>query len=94
MGNATKSCRMCDNAATNPELNSDNDLSFSGIGECVDGYRIMLRSGDGRPTGIIFERWNEKAGWSTIGHYLPKYCPNCGRELKENERFKIDAPVT
>lgn len=94
MENAMEPCRMCDSAYTNPELTSDNDLSYFGIGECVSGYRLMLRSGDGKPTEIIVEAWNEKAGWCTIGHYQPKYCPNCGRELRENERYKKEAPDT
>lgn len=79
-----KACRMCDNAFTNPELNGDNDLSYFSIGECGDGYRMMLRSGDGRPVEILVEKWDDRTGWHKIGYYRPKYCPNCGRELKEN----------
>lgn len=54
-------------------------------GEHEKGYRALLRSGDGRPTAILFEKWTDGVGWTTIGHYQPKYCPNCGRELKEND---------
>lgn len=75
-------CRMCDSAYTNPELDSDHDLSYISIGECVPGYRMLFRSGDGRPTEILFEMW--KGEWKTIGFYRPKFCPNCGRELREN----------
>lgn len=79
-----KACRMCDSAYTNQELNEDNDLSYIGIGEHDRGHRILFRSGAGRPVEILCEKWNEKSGWQTIGYYQPKYCPNCGRELKEN----------
>lgn len=81
-------CRMCDSAYTNPELSSDGDLSYFTIGECEKGYRAMLRSGDNRPVEIIFEKWSDTAGWLTIGCYQPKFCPNCGRELKENGKQK------
>lgn len=32
------SCKMCLNAHVDPELTSDNDLSYSTIGECTDSY--------------------------------------------------------
>ena len=84
MENEMKACGMCNNAFTAPDLNSDNDLSFFGIGECEKGYRLLLRSGDGRPTTILVEKWLDGTGWMTIGYYQPQYCPNCGRELREN----------
>ena len=79
-------CKMCFYAHTDPELTSDNDLSYSTIGECTDSYRLMFRSGDDRPTGILFEEWNRDRGWQTLGFYWPKFCPNCGRRLTENEK--------
>lgn len=84
MENEIKDCGMCVNAFTDPDLNSDNDLSYFTIGECEKGYRMLLRSGDGRPTTILVEKWIDGTGWITIGDYQPRYCPNCGRELKEN----------
>lgn len=78
-------CWFCDSAYTNPELERDSDLSYTSIGECGSGYRLLFRSGDSRPAEILVEQWNEKTGWCSIGYYLPRYCPNCGRELKEND---------
>ena len=92
MENEMKACGMCNNAFTDPDLNSDNDLSFFGIGECEKGYRLLLRSGDGRPVEILVERWSDVAGWQTIGYYRPKCCPNCGRELKENAALQKRTP--
>lgn len=77
-------CRMCVNAATEEELTPDDDLSYIGIGECEDGLRMMFRTGDGKPTEILVERFHEKHGWQTVGLYRPAYCPNCGRLLVEN----------
>ena len=62
-------CKMCFYAHTDPELTSDNDLSYSTIGECTDSYRLMFRSGDDRPTGILFERWHKGSGWHMLGFY-------------------------
>lgn len=80
-------CFMCTNAHTDPDLNSDNDLSYITIGKCDPKRRIMFRSGDGRTTQIIVEEFNEKSGcWEFVGFYRPKFCPNCGRELIENRK--------
>ncbi|USF25539.1 hypothetical protein N510_000451 [Firmicutes bacterium ASF500] len=92
MENETKVCGMCNNAFADPELNSDNDLSYFGIGECEKGFRMLLRSGDGRQTTILVEKWFDGTGWMTIGYYQPKYCPNCGRELRENASRKKESP--
>ena len=81
-------CRMCENAHTNPELDSDIDLSYVTIGECEDGYRMMLRTGASRPTVLLVEKYDERTGWHSIGIFQPNYCPNCGRELKENNKSK------
>lgn len=79
-----EACGMCDSAFTNPELSSDNDLSYSSIGTHEDGYRMLLRSGWGKPVVILSEKWRGGIGWQTIGCYQPKFCPNCGRSLTEN----------
>lgn len=79
-------CGMCDNAHTNPELQSDNDLSYFSIGKCEDSYRLMLRTGDGRSTQILFEKWGQDRRWHLVGFYQPDFCPNCGRKLTENEK--------
>ena len=78
----TKACEMCLDASVDPELNSDNDLSFIGIGKCAEGYRMLLRSGNGKPVTILVEKWSDTVGWQTIGCYQPKYCPNCGRQTQ------------
>ena len=77
-------CRMCLNASVCDDLRHDNDLSYTGIGDCVDGTRLMLVTGAGKPTQILVEVWDEKHGWMVVGFYRPAYCPNCGRLLVEN----------
>ena len=80
-------CHMCDSAFVNEELTRDNDLSYVSLGNFFLGYRTMIRSGDGKPVEIITEQWNGQA-WEEMGRYRPKFCPNCGRELVENQQFK------
>lgn len=75
-------CYMCDNAHTNPELNDDNDLSYISFGESGGRHRFMIRSGDARPTVILFEECTDV--WHLLGCYTPNFCPNCGRKLIEN----------
>ena len=77
-------CHYCDNAMTVPELGSDEDLSYKSVGDCANQVRILFRTGDRKPTALLFERWRENYGWETIGDYIPNFCPECGRKLFEN----------
>lgn len=81
-----KVCRMCDNARLNDELTDENDYSAVAVGNCTDGYRMMLCSGWGKPLRIEVEKWHDRAGWYKIGVYEPKYCPNCGRKIVEYDK--------
>ena len=77
-------CYLCDNARLNCELEDYNDFHSSGIGSFSHDCRIMLTSGSGKPLRIEIARWNDKVQqWEDIGIYYPKYCPECGREIKE-----------
>jgi hypothetical protein len=81
---------MCDNAYVDDELDFSNDLSYYSVGNSVDKHRIFLRSGARRPTAILVEKYDDTIQqWTTIGTYKPKYCPNCGRELLENESSEL-----
>lgn len=86
--NMKQSCHMCFNARVDPdgELTDDNDFSSCAIGDFYDGYRAMLSAGYGKPVRIEFEGWNKDVErWVPLGHYYPKFCPNCGRSLMEYE---------
>lgn len=74
-----KKCFMCDNARINDELTDENDYSSYPVGSSMDGYRMMLSSGFGRPLSVEMEEFHDKYGWRIVGTYWPKYCPNCGR---------------
>lgn len=83
------SCRYCDNAHTNPGLTSDNDLSYFSIGFVERSYTLYFRSGDNRPTAIVFSHFFEGRNYSNdIALYIPKFCPECGRRLFENDFYK------
>ena len=72
-------CEFCYNAYVEPDLDSDNELSYSPVGNPVDGYSMFIRSGDGRPTAIVVSHGSEN-----VIYYKMRYCPNCGRRLFEN----------
>lgn len=75
-------------------LHDNNDMSAATVGSITDGFQIFLNSGGGEAVNIELCQWKEhgyrgQPGWSTIGIYYPKFCPECGRKLDEyiiNER--------
>lgn len=80
-------CSKCMNAFVEPELEPDYDFASRSVGDSNKGYRMMLNTGARRKTHISLERWHEEhQQWETEGIYVPKYCPECGRELKENAK--------
>lgn len=77
-------CQMCLNARVDNSrgLTDDNDLSYVSVGSVDGGYRIMIRSGDGKPVSVIFEATNKDHNeMKVVGRYQPNFCPNCGRQL-------------
>lgn len=92
-------CKYCFNARVyepseeemmdpfNTELTDENDSSSHGVGRCAGTTRrFMISSGYGRPLRIEMDQWLEaRQEWLTVGEYLPKYCPECGRRLDEYE---------
>lgn len=84
MPNELTPCYMCDNAKINNQLTNDNDFSCYAVGTTLEGFRIMIVSGNGKPVRIEFEQWDEDSKkMDVVGVFLPNYCPICGRELTE-----------
>ncbi len=78
-------CRVCCNAAVEPELTPNNDLSYVSVGKVEKGYGLHIRSGDSKPTALVISKWEESLGRNVdIGVYKMNYCPECGRRLIEN----------
>lgn len=81
-----KYCKFCCNATVEPELNSDNDLSYMSVGKTTENCSMHIRSGNGRPTVLQISLWDKKLQQNVdIGFYRMKYCPECGRRLIENK---------
>lgn len=74
-------CYMCLNARVDDELTDENDLSYCSVAS-NNNYRLMIRSGAGKPVAILAETYIRDE-WRTVCLYNPKFCPNCGRELIE-----------
>ena len=78
-------CHVCCNSTVEPELTSDNDLSYISVDETAKGYGLYIRSGDGKPTILVVSKWKEDIGRNVdIGVYKMNFCPECGRRLIEN----------
>ena len=91
-----KYCKYCFNARVweptdeeifNPYvtyLTDENDGSACGVGTRTNEHDMMICSGMGRPVRIEFRQWYDAGKyWITVGEYLPKFCPECGRRLDE-----------
>lgn len=77
-------CEFCMNAKFDDYLTDETDSASYSIGECEDGFRMMLTTGHRQPVRIEVEQWNEKwKRWVTIGIFYPKRCPVCGRLIDE-----------
>ena len=75
-----KLCNCCLDKEVLIEL-TGKDLGYVDIAtKCQEDYRILMRSGDNKPTAIIFEVYKNKK-WNTVGIVYPDYCPICGRKL-------------
>jgi len=82
-------CHMCNNALIDEDLSEDTDYSAFTLAINKDeNIRLMLCSGNRKPLRIEVETWRENYGWAKIDEYLPRYCPNCGREILEYNRNK------
>lgn len=94
-----KYCKYCFNARVweptdeeifNPyvtHLTDENDGSACGVGTRTNEHDMMICSGMGRPVRIEFRQWYDAGKyWITVGEYLPKFCPECGRRLDEYEK--------
>lgn len=75
-------CSFCLSAYVDADLTPDCDASYCSVGECAPGYRFMLCAGAGKAVRIEVDVLGAD-GWHTVGHYFPRFCPSCGRELKE-----------
>lgn len=82
-------CMYCYNRYVDKNLNEENDIGFYTIGSCETKYTIFFESGWITPTGITFWKMDDNTKQNKIiGKYIPRYCPECGRKLKENEKFR------
>ena len=75
-------------------LDDSNDFGSSTIGISQGGTQLYINSGNGEALNIEVCQWfselnmlQHSGRWHTIAKYYPKFCPECGRELKE---YKID----
>lgn len=87
MSKNIKCCSICENATTTPSMTSEMDLSYHSLGVVEKGFSVFFRTGDRFPTEILFEHRCDNKNAETVGSYIPKYCPECGRRLKENVKF-------
>ena len=87
MNRKKEPCRYCLNARSDPkdELYDDNDGSSLSIGSNDVTFHGFLNSGDHRPVNIEVMHWNPRTERNeTVFWYFPKFCPECGRDLRDD----------
>lgn len=90
-------CSYCLNATQCEDLDETNDFSSCGIGENAESRGTWLMLDSSKVGGVNIQArqvWLEKDGGDNYIHcvarYYPKYCPECGRLLKENKEYRED----
>lgn len=58
----------------------DENFAYFVVNDNGKGSRILIRSGGEMPLIILFENLIQNR-WHTLGVYMPKFCPECGRKL-------------
>ena len=80
-------CVFCLNARSDPdnELTDYNDASSFSIGKHAETYHGFFNTGDHRNINIEVTRWNPQENQNeTVFRYFPKFCPQCGRDLRND----------
>ena len=80
-------CRYCYDHTTDPELTEENDFSSIQIGNSAQHILMFISTGGTRSPRIdVWQRFPSDqytAENKMVGIYYPKYCPECGRKLRE-----------
>lgn len=58
----------------------DENFAHFVIGDTGKDSRLLMRSGGDMPLIILSEKLSQNR-WYTLGVYIPKFCPECGRKL-------------
>lgn len=58
----------------------DENFAYFVMNDNGKGSRIIIRSGGEMPLIILSENLIQNR-WHTLGVYMPKFCPECGRKL-------------
>ena len=93
-----KYCDFCSNSFVNgidPEY--DGSSTLVGLCDTSKGYRLSLDAAglSNPPVCIKVTVWDNNASYKgsdgavvDVAEYAPKYCPECGRRIKENDKFR------
>ena len=77
-------CRYCYDHTVDPELTEENDFSSVPVGESNDYFRLSIDTGGKEPPRIEAWAFIPYIGENRrVAVYRPKYCPECGRRLRE-----------
>lgn len=98
-GGATMSKKHCDFClnAFNSDIEQGFDSCSISVGSVSEGYRMYINSSScyQAPVHISVDTWREYAYYRghkgcnvDIAIYAPKYCPECGRRIKENDKYR------
>ena len=91
-----KYCDFCLNAFT-CDIEPGYDSSSVCVGIAEEKYHMHFNSASqgNPPVSITVETWRDDAYYRghkgcnvDIAKYAPKYCPECGRRIKENDEYR------
>lgn len=80
------SCVYCYNYEKGGELDKFHDYREINVGKCALYYKLVIRSGGGgnHKQRIELEAYNGNE-MLVVGRYRPKFCPECGEKICNEE---------
>ncbi len=78
-----KGCGLCSGTAE-PVVQAMDGYSVLPDGMDEDGVKLEIHHDDGNLSFRVM-KWEERLnGWIGLFEYFPKYCPHCGRQLRDD----------
>ena len=82
-------CSYCHDHVTDPYLTEENDAASQTIGDSEQHLHLFFTTGGRRAPRIevwqVFPSERFVTENRLVAHYFPKFCPECGRRINQED---------